>query len=153
MKIIFAFSSLVLSIIVAKLLSKKYSQRAIFYNDFNLYNNKMIEEVCFERKTVLNIINEFNCESDFIKSIKALYKTPKSKCNLEYLTTEDSKLLCEYFEFLGKSNQETQTKHLNVYQKIIKEKLDNSRQEEIRKNDLYLKMGLMIGLMLFIIII
>ena len=132
-------------------MTKKYVQRSRFYSEFNNFNSVMINQVNFQKKTLINVLNEYE-KNDFIKYI-CEYCINNSKVTLAYLNSEDIKSVDEYCDLLGRSDQQTQNKHLIVYEKIIQDKLKYAKEEEREKKNLYLKMGLMIGLILFIIII
>ena len=132
-------------------MTKKYVQRSRFYSEFNNFNSVMINQVNFQKKTLINVLNEYE-KNDFIKYISE-YCINNSKVTLSYLNSEDIKSVDEYCDLLGRSDQQTQNKHLIVYEKIIQDKLKYAKEEEREKKNLYLKMGLMIGLILFIIII
>ena len=153
MRIIVAFLALFFSVVISKLLLKKYILKTKYYVDFNNFNNKMINEINFEKRTLLNIVNKFDNSNDFSNRISEYYKTNGNYSNLEYLTEEDNLIFSEYVEFLGKTDTNTQIKQLKIYQNILDEKVKVLKVEEKEKNELYLKMGVMIGLTLFIIII
>lgn len=133
------------------MLVRKYTNRANFYKNFNNFNNNMINQINFERKTLLSIIEELN-ENDFSLKIKE-YCNNKNNLSYDYLSEEDNKIFLEYCELLGRSDKTSQNKHLLMYEKIINENLSCANREEKEKKTLYIKMGLMIGLILFIIII
>lgn len=152
MRVFFAILMLFLSVVFSQYLLKKYSDRTKFFSDFNSFNNKMLNQINFEKRTLISMLNDLE-ENDFNKKLKIYCNNLKEDFNLQYLTEDDNLTLNEYFELLGRSDQSTQNKHLLMYEKIINEKLTNAKIEEKEKKTLYLKMGLMIGLILFIIII
>ena len=152
MRVILSFIFLISSVLISQILIKKYTLRTSFYSCYYSFNNNMINQINFENRTLQSIIDN-NEGEDFYSKLKENIYSPLSKLAIEYLTDDEVKAFKEYCDMLGRSDRETQNNQLLFYEKTIKEKLDLVRYEEKSKRTLYTKMGLMIGLVLFVIVI
>ena len=52
MRIVLAFFALIVCVLISQTKIKKYYLRVLFFSDFINFNNKMINQVNFEKKTL-----------------------------------------------------------------------------------------------------
>lgn len=134
-------------------LSAKYTERKNFFTDFYSFNDKLINEVSFSQNSLLKIIEgEKNLNRDFGK---CLYETinGEDKKPIKYLKKEEYKIILEYVNKIGKSDRESQIVYLTSEKKIIDEIRISAINEEKRFGKLYVKLGFLFGLIIFILLI
>ena len=134
-------------------LSVKYSDRRIFFTDFYSFNEKMINEVSFSQNSLLSLIeNESKLNRDFGKLIFEIINTKEKNC-VKYLKDEEIEMISGYINKLGKSDRESQITYLSSEKKIIDEMRVAAINEEKKYAKLYVKLGFLFGLIVFVVLI
>ncbi len=153
MRILIGFLLLLLCVLVAFLLTKKFTLKKEFYKSFEAFNTVMIQEVCFGKKTLISVIENTKCDNDFYRLLSDRFAKNISPQEKDYLSKEENLFFVEYCNNLGKTDGASQNEFLSKADKNIKEQLSKSIEEEKNKKTLYLKLGFMLGLILLIIVI
>ena len=76
-----------------------------------------------------------------------------SEIENNYLTDSDKSLFFNYIKILGKSDSESQIEYVNSLEEILKNNLNISIENERKYKTLYLKLGFLTGLLVFILIL
>ncbi len=149
MNIIIGAGCLFFCIYVASMLSKKYTNRHKFYNDFMTFNQLLKREILYTQNTIKNILESIN-ESDY-KNL--LYRVHNGEAfdTLEYLSKEEMGFAVGYLNSIGKSDNRSQIEYVNSVEQVLESKLVQTMNEEKKYKQLYLKLGVLIGLICFII--
>lgn len=144
---------LALSILCSIELSKKYTIKRKFFSDFNDFNQLLIKEISFSKRTIPSIINDKNDGVSMFYSI--LYKKfiKKEKVNLGFLSEKEQDFFNNYLNSIIMGESIVQIKYLEDYCSQIKSLLDLASSNEGKYKPLIIKIGVMIGLLLLIIII
>ena len=153
MNIFLGFLLLVLCLFIGYICSGKYSLRKEFYYQFNEFNLKLKDEVSFYQRSIVKIVNEISVESDFYDCVKMFVLNKKFVFEREYLSAEEKEFLFKYLKKIGKSDKKTQIEYLQATGKIITEKYDKYSLEEKRYKQLCIKLGFLIGLIAFIVVL
>ena len=153
MKLFFAVIMLIACTGVGYILTLKFISRRKFYSEFLNFNKKIKNEVQFSSSTIKKIINENNDITDFNIAIKDGLTCKTNKINYNYLTKEEKEYFDKYVNEVGKSDKISQLEFLTSASKYIEEKVNLTNTEEVKYKKLYIKLGFLFGLIIFIIII
>lgn len=134
-------------------LSVKFTDRKNFYYDFVSFNEKLINEVSFGQRTVLSLINEENTKKRAFGIVLSDLIKGKKKVEIKFLSDDEISFLSDYAAGLGKSDRKTQITFLSGYQNTLSEKKKRAETELGKYKDLYVKIGFLLGLIIFIALI
>ena len=73
-----------------------------------------------------------------------------TKDNLYFLTKNELEEVFAYVSNIGNSDKTSQLSYLNNFNEVLTEKLKVCKEEEGKYKNLYIKIGFLIGLILFI---
>ena len=134
-------------------LSCKYIERRKFFSDFYSFNEKMINEVSFTQKSLLNLSEkEKEAGSDFGNVLYGKIAEQKD-ISLKYLKEEETVFFNEYVKNIGKSNRESQLVFLTAEKKMIDELRVEAQNDEKKYGKLFVKLGFLFGLIIFVALI
>ena len=153
MNIFVGICSVLLSTIIGYLSSQKYRLIKDFYLSFSAFNKRLLNDIGFYQKSLIGIFNDYNDENDFFICAKAYVVMGESIIKKKYMTSDDFEFFEKYLKELGNVDKSLQLKHLSSYDELILDKLKISAENEKKFKNLYLKLGLLIGIILFIIVI
>ena len=153
MRLLLGVGLLLLSAFIGYVLSNKYYYRRIFFDDFVAFNNKLKQNISFKQTTLIKFIKEQKEQSDFYLSLNKFICEKDENINLSYLQADEINYFCEYMKSLGKDDAKTQIKFIdNINCKII-EIQKNVSEDEKKYKSLYIKLGILIGLILLILVL
>lgn len=153
MKVFLGLVLLLISIIVGLFLSYRYTLRKNYYKDFLSFNRLLLDEVMFGKKTIKSIINENNNGNTFYRALNVLNLKKDVELNRRVYSSEDQILIKEYAGIVGKSDSKSQEIYLRKMTDKLSLLCEESVKDEKKYRELYFKMGLFIGLILFIVVI
>ena len=144
--------------------SSFYRRRVKFFLDIIAFQNKLVVEIAFKQNKLKEIIDEFvkRCGADFksvLKNFKENYLLGKK--NLEEnmlfrknicLTDDEKRTIFGFFKSLGKYDCENQIKEIEDYKKTFETSLVDAQAENKKYSSLYVKLGLMAGLIIAILL-
>ena len=145
---------LIFSILISLELSKKFTNRRKFFTDFYDFNQILINEIYFSKKTIPYIINEnFKDDSLFYKLLKEYFIEKKIEFkNVLFLTDKENALLNKYIEGLGITDVKAQESYFLEVRSQIKPILNEVDELEKRNKSLYVKIGFLIGFSVLIVL-
>ena len=153
MKLLIGFCVLALSSILGYLYAQKYEKRYKFYFSFSSFNKKIMNEAYFTQKSVKSILSESDNEDDFYKIADQYFTKAENKIDYKYLNEEDKKYLFSYLKCIGGCDRDTQIKFVNISEEELKQRVKLSFEEKKKYFPLYIKLGFLIGLIMFIVFI
>ena len=135
-------------------LTAKYRKRKEYYRQFFAFNRSFLGEVSSSRRPIAVWLSQSAYTGDFettargfLSALQSGDTTLSSMEFPEFLTAD------EYFSSLGRSDAEEQKKRLQTAEKNLSEKKDAAEKECAKYCDLYVKMGVLSGLLLLILLI
>ncbi len=152
MKIVLGIVLICLSTLLGYIMSGKFSLRKEFYNDFYNFNNKLKQEISFKQTTITNIIKN-NDESDFYLVLNNYIKNNSFDFDKQYLSKDEIEYLHNYLKILGTGDKQSQLEFLGKANESIMEKQKESTENEKKYIVLYIKLGFLIGLVLFVLVL
>ncbi len=136
-------------------LSKKFSKRREFYDDFSSFNYNLINEISFMQNSLPIIIEKYKEKSSyFYKSLrdKVINKIDVNLDN-KIFSNEEIVFFNDYLRGLGKSDKKTQINFLENAKTYLKNISSKTTEEEKKYKSLYIKIGFLIGLIALIILL
>ena len=154
MKIVIGIIGIIICILLGYILGLKYFDRKKFYNDFCTFNKYYLDGVSFYGNSIKEIIAQHNVKnSDFYVFMSEYFNTKKFVFNKKYLTENEKSYLFHYVSSIGKNDMETEKKFATASLEKLNSIFTECEQEESKFRPLYIKLGLFVGLIIFIIII
>lgn len=146
---------LALCIGCAWLLTRRYRLRKDFFYNFDLFNERLVNEVSYTRAPLPSFVGKYTFEGDFGKMLEEKKRTDFGQGNydLAYLTEDERKFLGDYFLMVGKSDAASQRTYLSAVRGEIAEKKRAAEETYQKYFSLYLKLGVLAGLILVILIV
>lgn len=153
MKIIIGFVFITASTLIGYYFSGKYRFRKSFYTDFYNFNKTMENEVAFTKKTIEKIIENSNVDSCFYKNLIKIIHNENKDLTLKGLNDDEKDFFINYSQQIGKKESKTELAYLSSMETFIKDKMKIAVEEEKKYKTLYIKIGFLIGLVGFVLII
>ena len=152
MNIFFGIVALIICTTAGYFLGAKYKDRKVFFEDFNAFNNKLLNEISFSQRSLSEIIKGCGQNDsvfyEIIKSGDNLQETVNKKA--VFLDDEEKNTLCEYIKTIGKTDKSTQENYLKSTQGLISEKIKKTSEEYRKYKNLHVKIGFLLGLMVLV---
>ena len=153
MKILLGLIAIIISTYVGYIASSKHVKKKKFYDSFNEFNKRLINEVAFSQKSLIDILNEFDNQSDFYLIFSRFFYKQKFELNMNYLSNDDKIFIKTYLSNIGASDKKTQLNFLNEISVQIKKNYDITCENYKKYKTVYIKIGILIGLIIFIILL
>ena len=133
--------------------------RANLYKDSYLYYESLLEccnlllkEFSYKKRPLKALLDSDYISADFNNSIHSYVKNQNYEFP-KWLDEKESSRLKNFFEELGKSDVETQKLAINSFKTEFESVLYDKKSEYKKQYTLTLKVGFMVGVMLFIMVI
>ena len=155
MNFILGLTVFCLSVGISILLSKKHVDRLNYYNSFYSFNNSLKNEVSFTKKSIITIISSNKHKNDYFnKRLTAKFINKDIMIDKPYfITNEEIAYLDGYLDSIGALDAKTQIELLNNAENTLKDNLSKCQNDSKRYKSLYVKLGVLIGLLMFVLII
>ncbi len=160
MNVVLGFVALIACTLIGYLYSVKYSNKKVFYQSFSFFNSRLLTEVSFSKKSLIALLNEKNNKNDFYAILNERFVNnnkvfDKIECleRLKYLSLDEKSVVYDYISNVGGSDKTSQMQYLQAMDKQLKERLDIAIKEDSKYKSLCIKMGFLIGLAIFIIVL
>ena len=125
--------------------------RRAFFLDFCAFNQLMQREVGFAKSTLKEIFAKADYGAEFTQAIRMF--EGKKAIELPLLNKRENEFLQSYFRVLGKTDSATQLAFFNAQKAPIEGYLNTAKEDETKYRPLYIKLGFLIGLILFVIML
>ena len=155
LKALLCAAVLALCVLAAYLLTRRYRLRKDFYYNFDLFNQRFANEVSYTRTPLPAFVGKYAFGGDFAKMLEEKKRSGfgQGEYAFDYLTQDERKFLADYFLMIGRSDAASQRTYLTAVRGEIGEK-KRAAEEAYRKYfSLYLKLGVLAGLVLVILIV
>ena len=153
MKTILAIISFVFCVYISKVLAKKYTEKRVFYSDFLDFNKRLKIETSFSQTTIQKMVINIDNNNDFYFCLKKQIESGTFDFDKDYIEKDEIEFYKNYLNTIGLSDKEAQSKYLDGVEIILKDKLLSAEEEEKKHKSLYSKLGILVGLAVFILII
>ena len=152
LKLLIAALVIAFCILIGYLAANKYRQRKKFFAQFQLFNERYLNELDYARKPLSVFLKEYTYSGEFSKALEA-FAAQKPMPKLSFLTKEEASETADYFSMLGKGDAQSQSGFFGARKGILERKKTESEGEAKKRGELYLKLGLLAGLAIVILIV
>ena len=136
--------------------SKKYSNRYKFYTALLNFNQDFKSVLSFRRDYVEKLLNKdykFQPFNEILEQ-KLSNSFNKNTLNLpDFLNDEEKYEIVEFFNQMGKFDAITQSEIAIRYEELFKRKIESCDIDNKKYGLLYKKLGIIVGLIVFIIVV
>lgn len=153
MNVFFGLLSLVSCTVIGYMLSTKFSKRKKFYINFATFNKKLENEISFSQKTLIDLVNSGVDAGEFEKCVKNYFENKKLDIQQNLLKNDEIDFIKTYLETIGSSDKITQIKYLESASKTIENNLNAAIEDDRKYKALYIKLGFLFGLMVFVVLL
>lgn len=145
---------------VGYFLATKYRQRKLFFNQLYEFNERFLREISYSKRPLKEFIESYSYKAEFA-DILSLYidvlgdfdKIFSIFSEISFLNQEEKKILSDYFSLLGKGDSESQKSYFTSVKSTLDSYKSGAEKEYKKYADLYVKLGVLVGLAIIIIII
>lgn len=159
MRIVFLGAIPVITAFIGYLISAKYSSERDFWKTFVFTHKRIKNEVAFSQKPIPEILSVGNSEdksenSDiFSLAVKNYINGEETPVKVKFLTAEQNEFFSDYLSNLGKTDKKSQLDFLNSAEERLYYYEKKSDERCKRYRPLFVKLGFLFGLILFILLV
>ncbi len=155
LKAILCVGLFALCVAIALLLTKKYRHRKDFFYNWNLFNERLLNEVSYTKTPLPAFVEKYSFNGDFRQILEDKKRRGFDASHIEcaYLTKDEQKLLSDYFMMVGKSDAVSQRTYLSAVRGEIGDRRRASEEVYQKYFSLYIKLGVLAGLILVILVL
>ena len=137
------------------LLTRKYRQRMQFYYNFDLFNERLVNEVSYTKIPLPAFLEKYTFSGEFRQLLEEKRRSEfrEQEFSVEFLNEDERKFVSDYFRMIGKSDASSQKTYLTAMRGEINEKKRESAEEYKKYFSLYMKLGFLAGLVLVVLIV
>lgn len=145
------------------ILSFKLKKQIDFFEEMLLFNKNIEMEICYKSNDIFNISKEFSkmdrySNLFFLKDLNKIkndftFSNIKSFFESYRLNKNDTKILTDYFNKIGKSDVDNQLKHLKMYENIFVNRKNELSKIFNEKSKVYKSVSIFFGLGFLILFI
>ena len=136
--------------------SKKYSNRYKFYNSIQNFNSDFKCVLSFQRDYVEKLLikdYKFQPFNEIIKQKLVNTFNEKQLILPNFLSEEEKDEIIDYFNQIGKFDAITQSEIAIRYEELFKKRIENCDNDNKKYGILSKKLGIIVGLIAFIIVV
>ncbi|MBO4251503.1 MAG: hypothetical protein J5911_02440 [Clostridia bacterium] len=136
--------------------SMKYSDARDFWERFEFWHKKIKSEITFSQRSLLEIFNgseDLYKNDKFLSVAKDYLQKGKTDENLNFLSKNEKEFIYKYFQNLGTMDRDSQLNYLNSLETELNKYVSDAGQKDKKYRPLFVKMGFLLGLVVFIMII
>ena len=135
-------------------LTRKYRKRKEFFYNLDLFNERLVNEVSYTKVPLPAFAEKYEFSGDFKKMLEEKRTDFQAeRYEYDYLAEDEKKFLGDYFRMVGGSDAASQKTYLSALRKEIGERRRVSEETYKKYFSLYLKLGVLAGLVLVILIL
>lgn len=131
----------------------KYRARKNFYTQFCAFNERYLAELRYARKPLGDFLRENSFSGEFSKTIRAFSADRETKVGYAFLTHDEQAFCSDYLSMLGRGDARAQSGYFSAQREGLLQKQRACEAEAKKRNELYLKLGLLAGLAFVILIL
>ena len=132
--------------------SYKYQYRLDFIRELSEFNKNLITNVSFTKNSIISMVEKLG-RGNFNDYIKKYYDNNSFELEERYFTSDEKDFINNYLLNIGTTDAISQLKSLQSYDEKIKEKLSNAESDNKKYKSLYVKLGFLFGLIVFIVLL
>ena len=153
MKTLFAAVLPLITAVLGYLLSAKYRESSDFWDRFSFWHKKIKASVSFSQDPLPEIFNGENDNDAFFRIAKEYIENKTLSDKLSFLSKAEKDFLIKYLQALGTTDKNSQLNFLNSMENELETFRLSAETKNKRYRPLFVKLGFLAGLIVFILII
>lgn len=138
---------------IGYLFSLQYGQAREFWAKFKFWHKKIKAEISFSQSSLSEIFESGEISDPFCLSAKEYLAAKKINTELRFLSKEEISFLYKYLQNLGTTDKDSQLNFLNSLEPELENYSENAAEKDKKFRPLYVKLGFLLGLIVFILVI
>lgn len=143
----------ILFAVAGYLFSLKYNDSREFWDKFMFWHKKIKTEIAFSQNTLSEILHGDEKSDMFLSAAINYIYDKKSITKLKFLSEEENNFLKKYLENLGTTDKNSQLNLLNSMEQELSGFVQISQNKSKKYRPLYIKLGFLFGLIVFILVV
>ena len=143
----------ILTAILGYLFSVKYGQVRDFWDKFGFWHKKIKSEIAFSQNSLPEIFGDSEKSDVFSDCAREYVNGNKKFDKLKFLSNEETEFLNKYLQNLGRTDKDSQLNFLNSFESELEKFIHNAEHKSKTYRPLCVKLGFLIGLIIFILLI
>lgn len=143
----------IVTAVIGYLFSVKYEQKRDFWDKFGFWHKRIKTEIAFSQNSLLEIFGAIQKPDAFSDYAKNYLHGSQKTTKISFLSEEERIFIDKYLQNLGKTDKDSQLNFLNS----LEPELINFTQIAEKKcktyRPLYIKLGFLFGVIIFILLI
>lgn len=142
------------------LLTKKYRVRKDYYKQYYAFNRDFLNEIAFSRRPIETWLEKKQFSGEFETTLGGFLSALRNGDTAlesfeppEFLSEDEKLFVREYFSSLGRGDSEGQKGYFSAAEKTLGARKEAAEKDCARYCDLYVKMGVLLGLTLLILLL
>ncbi len=138
-------------------LSNRGREREAYYRDVTKLCSGLIDNISYKADKILSVLDNIEINSAALKKniseYKAYLKGDELSISSNCLTKVETARVKEFFSRLGRTDGETQIGELKRTESEFKHKYGEIKEKNDKQGNMYIKLGLLFGLLVGILLI
>lgn len=152
--LIIAICLFILGVLIGYLFSLRYSKRTGFYKALSEFNSDFISSLTFNFEELPTLLNRNYNNEDFERTLNSFnYQNDQVLFLPNYLNKREKNEIMLYFSKLGCVDAITQLQMLKRYECIFDKTINECRALEQKEGVLCKKMGVIVGIIIFVLVV
>lgn len=143
----------ILTAILGYLFSVKYGQIRDFWDKFGFWHKKIKAEIAFSQNSLPEIFGDIKKTDAFSDCVREYINGNDKFDKLKFLSDEETEFLNKYLQNLGRTDKDSQLNFLNSFEPELEKFIHNAENKSKTYRPLYVKLGFLLGLIIFILLI
>lgn len=140
-------------VLLGYLASGKYRARAKFFAQFEMFNERYLSELAYQRKPLTEFLAAYEYTGTFQRVVGQCRGRKPPEFAESWLSREERGECADYFSMLGAGDSVSQSGYFATKKPYLAGKKGESAREARERTALYLKLGLLAGLAFVILIV
>lgn len=144
-------------------LAKKYRQRKLFFKQLQEFNERFLSEISYYRRPIKDFASKYYYKGEFNILLKDFFEGLENRSEGErflsdlptyaFLKKEEMSVIEDYLLMLGRGDSASQKNYFSSVKPQLSKWQNESDAACKRYGDLYIKLGFLFGLFIFILIL
>lgn len=153
MKIVLAAFIPVISAFLGFIFSARFKESSEFWDEFLSWHKKIKAEITFSQRSLPEIFNSTEKDDLFLSIAKGFFDTHTIYPKPTFLSKDEYTFLIKYLDSLGTTDKNSQLDFLNSMENELNDFKNAAEIKNKKFRPLYIKLGFLLGLIVFILIV
>ena len=143
----------IISAVIGYLISAGYKESSDFWDSFLTWHKKIKSEIAFSQSSLTEIFAIDDKTDAFLCAAKEYLSNNEVSDKLSFLSKEEKSFLEKYLTRLGTTDKDSQLDFLNSMENELNSFRNSAEMKHKKMRPLYVKLGFLLGLIVFILVV